>query len=196
MKMKEWIKAHTSGIIIFLVLLLGGYYMYLTHVSTIFHIKETYYISNDDCHIILDFKETELSLYVVDFRSDMIASRTDYDIGYRTYTKDFLGNFWSDDGLESFSLRGSDTAGRMYAECVGSAIWDSEESMKYIDRNEIEELEKTKNTDYSILSDFSINGDGLMISAYGPYEFQPATDIPEVVAELTRLLDSLCPREK
>ena len=181
-------------LLIILVALLGGYHMYLTHVSQVYQISGTYYANTDDYSIVvLDYDGITLSTYFVNPDPDIIAIRADYKVGYRKYTEDITGNFWSDDGLEPLSLRGSDVAGRLYAECVGYAIWPVDGEMTYFDYADVLEMEEAGDTSFSFGSHFTIKGDTLRVYDYAAIDFQKTSKLPEVEAEIVRLMDSLCP---
>ena len=179
---------------IVLVVLLGVYYMYLTHVSQIYQISGTYYAKTDDyTTVIMEYDGITLSTYFVNPATDIIAIRADYKVGYRKYTEDIIGNFWSDDGLEPLGLRGSDVAGRLYAECVGYAIWPVNGDMTYFDHADVLEMEEAEDTTYSFGSHFAIKADVLRVYDYATIDFQKTSKLPEVEAEIVRLMDSLCP---
>jgi len=194
-KFKRWICDHSLILVVALVVIVGGYYMYLTHVSQVFHINGMYSVSDEHSVIVMDFKDGTLSTYLINPDVDVIAVRTDYRVGYRKYNKDILGNFWSDDGIEPFSLRGADIVGRFYAECIGSAVWPVDAEMKYYDKHDIQAMEETDDTSYSFSSRFSLRDGMLHVYNYAELDFQETESIPDVEAEIMRLLDSLCPPE-
>ena len=177
-----------------LMILLGGYYMYLTQVSQVFHMEGTFGVIDDYSSVVLVFDESELSTYYINPSVDVTAIRADYRVSYRKYTKDIIGNFWSDEGIEPFALRGSAVAGRLYAECVGYALWPAGGDMVYIDKEDIEEMEESGESTFSFYSRFATKNDILRMYDYADYDFETLVNIPDVEAELMRLLDSLCPR--
>lgn len=191
-KLKNWIIAHGRTIVVALVVLLGGYYMYLTSVSQVFHIRETYYASDEYSMIAMKFDGDTMSIYFISPSLDAIAVRIDYRVEYRKYTEDIVGNFWSNKGIEPLVLRGSDIAGRLYAECVGLAVWTVDEEMTYYDRDDILEMEETNDTSYSFGSRFSLKDGNLRVYNFSELTFQKADNIPAVEAEIMRLIDSLC----
>lgn len=180
-------------LLILLIALLGIYYMYLTHVSQVYYIDGTYLASDEYSKIILDFDGETLSTYLVNPNTDVIAIRTDYQVGYRKYNEDILGNFWSNEGIEPLGLRGSDLAGRMYGTCIGCAIWPIEGDMEYFDREAIIEMEKNENTNYSFVSHFATKNEVLRVYDYTAIDLEKCESVPTVEAEIIRLLDSLCP---
>lgn len=194
-KLKKWLIDHKQTIIIALVALVGGYYMYLTNVSKVFHLNDTYYASDDYFTVVMEFEGDTLSTYLISPSSDTIAVRTDYQVSYRTFTEDILGNFWSDDGIEPLGLRGSDIAGRLYAKCIGSAVWTIDEEIAYYDRNNIHEMEESKDTSYSFGSRFALKEDTLRVYDYAALDFRIVENMSTVEAEIMRLIDSLCPPE-
>lgn len=191
-KLKNWIIAHSRTIVVALVVLLGGYYMYLTSVSQVFHIRETYYASDEYSMIVMKFDGDTMSTYFISPSLDTIAVRIDYQVEYRKYTEDIVGNFWSNNGIEPLVLRGADIAGRLYAECVGLAVWTMDEEMTYYDRDDILEMEETNDTSCSFGSRFSLKGGNLRVYNFSELTFQKAENIPAVEAEIMRLIDSLC----
>lgn len=191
-KLKNWIIAHSRTIVVALVVLLGGYYMYLTSVSQVFHIRETYYASDEYSMIAMKFDGDTMSTYFISPSLDAIAVRIDYRVEYRKYTEDIVGNFWSNNGIEPLALRGADIAGRISAECVGLAVWTMDEEMTYYDRDDILEMEETNDTSYSFGSRFSLKGGNLRVYNFSELTFQKADNIPAVEAEIMRLIDSLC----
>lgn len=192
---KKWIIAHRQIIVATLLILVGGYYLYLTNLSQIFHISEMYYSSDEYSMIVMKFDGTTLSTYLINPNPDIIASRTDYLVGYRKYNEDIAGNFWSDEGIEPFGLRGSDIAGRLYAECVGAAVWPVDGEMLYYNQENIHDLEDYNDTSYSFGSRFSIKEGTLRVYNYAELDFQETEEIPKVEAEIMRLIDSQCPPE-
>ena len=194
-KFKRWLIAHSQIIVVALVVLVCGYYMYLTNVSRVFHISETYYSSDEYSVIVMKFDDGTLSTYLINPSLDVIAVRVDYRVGYRKYNEDLVGNFWSDKGIEPFVLRGSDIAGRLYAECVGTAVWPIDGEMTYYDRDDIHDMEDDNDTSYSFGSRFSLKEGSLRVYNYAEFDFQKVEKIPEVEAETMRLIDSLCPPE-
>ena len=194
-KLKKWLIDHKQTIIIALAVLVGGYYMYLTNVSRVFDINETYCVSDDYSMIVMEFEDGTLSTYLLNPDIDTIAVRTDYKVRYRTFAKDFLGNFWSDDGIEPLGLRGSDIAGRLSAVCVGSAVWSVDEEMTYYNRSDIQDMEEANDTSYSFSSLFALKEGVLRVYDYAALDFQKVDDIPAIEAEIMRLIDSLCPPE-
>lgn len=194
-KLKNWFIVHKGIFIIALVALISGYYLYLTNISRLFQLEGTYCVRNEYSSIILEFDGNRMSTYMIEPDMNTIAVRVDYKVGYRRFNEDIIGNFWSDDGIEPFALRGSDVAGRLYAECVGTAIWTIDEDMVYYNQSDVLALEESSGESYSFGSRFYLKGDFLRIYNYADLDFQKIEDIPEVEAELMRLIDSLCPPE-
>lgn len=186
-KLKNWL--------IVLAILVCGYFMYLTNVSQIFYISGTYGAEDGIFMAVMKFEDGTMSTYLLDPDMDTMAVRIDYQVEYRKYNKDFIGNYWNHGGLAPLTLRGADTAGRVYAECIGCAIWPVEGDMMYFARDEIQEMEKAYDTDYSFTSYFTIKGDSLKLDDYTELVFQKVEDVPMIEAELMRLIDSLCPPE-
>lgn len=180
-------------LLIILVVLLGGYYMYLTHVSQVYQINGTYCAGDDYSMVVMEYDGITLSTYFVNPDPNVIAIRADYKVGYRKYTEDIIGNFWSDDGLEPLGLRGSDVAGRLYAECVGYVIWPVDGEITYFDHSDVLKMEEADDTSYSFGSHFAIKDNVLRVYDYATIDFQKTSKLPEVEAEIVRLMDSLCP---
>lgn len=188
---KNWVKKKKHIVIILLVALVSGYYVYLTQVSRVFLINETYYASDEYSSVALEFDGEKLSAYFLYPSSEIIALRVDYQIDYRTYTKDFIGNFWGNNGIQPFALRGADVAGNLYAECTGCVLWADE--VKYYSKEDILAMEKSNEEDYSFASRFFVKDNILRIYNYSPLDFQSGINIPAVDAEIMRIMDSLCP---
>ncbi len=178
--------------IVALVAIVAGYYWYLTNVSRVYDLDGTYCVSDEYSSIIVEFDGSRMSTYLINPDMDTIAVRVDYRVRYRQYQEDIIGNFWSDRGIEAFALRGSDVAGRIDATCIGTAIWSLDEDTVYYDREDILEMEKNEDTTSSFVSHFSVNGELLRIFNYADLDFSKTETVPEVEAELMRLLDSQC----
>lgn len=180
-------------LIIAIVVLLAGYYMYLTHVTQEYKIEDTYYASDEYSSIIMKFDGTTLSTYFLNPKDDMISMRTDYKLAFKKYNEDIIGNFWSADGIEPLGLRGSDVAGDVYLECIGSVLWPIDGDMIYLDKSDIQKMEEEENTSYSFVSRFAIKNNVLRVYDYMDVDFQLMTKLPSVDAEIVRLMDSLNP---
>jgi hypothetical protein len=180
-------------LIIAIVVLLAGYYMYLTHVTQAYKIEDTYYASDEYSSIIMKFDGTTLSTYFLNPRDDMISMRTDYELTFKKYNEDIIGNFWSEDGIEPLGLRGSDVAGDVYLECIGSVLWPIDGDMIYLDKSDIQKMEEEENTSYSFVSRFAIKDNVLRVYDYMDVDFQLMNKLPSVDAEIVRLMDSLNP---
>lgn len=176
-----------------LVIILSGYYMYLTHVSQVFHVEGTFGVIEDYSSVVLTFNETKMSTYYINPSVDVTAIRADYRVSYRKYTEDIIGNFWSDEGIEPLGLRGSDVAGRFYAECVGYALWPAGGDVVYFGKEDVEKMEESGESSFSFYSRFATKDNLLRVYDYADYDFKKLDDVPDVEAELMRLLDSLCP---
>ena len=190
---KKWFIDHTQTFIFALVLLISGYYMYLTNVTQLFSISETYCVSDEYSTVVIKFDGTTMSTYLLNPDLDTIATRTDYLVRYRKYNKDFLGNFWSNEGIEPFALRGSDIAGLLDTKCVSSVIWTYDEDPIFYNQNDILSLEEENDISYSFYSRFSLKGYVLRVIDYFPLDLQKVEELPSVENEIIRLMDSLCP---
>lgn len=182
-------------LIIVIALILAGYYMYLTSCSQIYQISGTFIAEEEYSSIVLKFDENRLSVYAMLLGSDDIVSRMDYKVAYQKYNRDVLGTFWSLDGHESFALNGSDVAGFISAKPIGMAILRGGNDNMYFDESEIREVEEDNNIQYSFKYNFSIKGDILKFYDGAEIVFQKSEELPAIEAELTRLIDSLIPKE-
>lgn len=183
----------TKKLLIVLLLLLIGYYMYLTGTSELYQMSGTYYATDNYSMAVMEYDGSVLSTYFLNPNEDLIAVRADYKVGYRKYKEDIIGNFWSNSGIEPLGLRGSDVAGMLYAECVGYAIWPVDGEMTYFSHSDVLEMEEKGDTSYSFDSRFAIKDNILRVYDYADVDFQKTENLPAVEAEIIRLVDSLCP---
>lgn len=109
---KEWIKKHISVIIVLFVILLIGYYSYLTDFYKLSYLEGTYYLEDSSGWLVLIFDKEDLSVYrAIEAESIPYTEKQEYKISNRNYQKDFLGFFWGSDGLAPIAFRGADNAG-------------------------------------------------------------------------------------